>query len=189
VNSRKQAIIVAVAGTLLLAALITAVVWVAVLEQGRRQQIPAAGVSPAPTSELRIYGGLPNADHYGHSIVVLTNIGYLSGYCEARRNPAWVGFSISSITGGSLGKRPSKFFTDTRTQSATHQDYTGSGYDRGRLAPSSAIGTRYGQEAQRETFLMSNISPQSKELNQMWWHVWRRTRPMTSRFDWSACGC
>jgi len=37
----------------------------------------------------------------GYSSVLLTNIGYLSDYCEAHRNPAWVGFSISSITVGS----------------------------------------------------------------------------------------
>lgn len=169
-NSRKQAIIVAIAGILLVAALITAVVWVLVLEQQRREPTVPASRSES-TGELRIYGGLPNASNYGHPVVVLTNIGYLSGYCEARRNPAWVGFSINSITVGSLGKRPSKFFTDTRTRSATHQDYTSSGYDRGHMAPNYAVGTRYGQEAQRETFLMSNISPQTKELNQMWWRA------------------
>ena len=122
--------------------------------------------------ELRIYGGLPNAARYGQPIVVLTNIGYLSGYCEGRRNPAWVGFSISSITVGSTAKRPSKFLTDTRTASpVAHGDYTGTGYDRGHMAPNYAIGTRYGHEAQRETFLMSNITPQSPDLNRIWWRV------------------
>lgn len=170
-NSRKQTVIVVIAGTLLVAALITAVVWALVLEQGKRKPTVSATSRGESTGEIRIYGGLPNAEHYGHPIVVLTNIGYLSGYCEAHRNPAWVSFSVSSIIVGTLAKRPSKFFTDTRTRSATHQDFTNSGYDRGHMAPNYAIGTRYGQEAQRETFLMSNISPQTKELNQMWWRV------------------
>lgn len=170
-GSRQQAIIAAAAGILLLAALITAIVWVLLLRPGKPTPTTPAGISGAMTGETRIYGGLPNAANYGHPIVVLTNIGYLSGYCEARRNPAWVGFSLTSITVGSLMKRPSKFLTDTRTRSATHQDYTNSGYDRGHMAPNYAIGTRYGQEAQRETFLMSNISPQSKELNQIWWRL------------------
>ena len=74
--------------------------------------------------ELRIYGGLPNATSYGHPVLVLTNSGYLVGYCEARRNPAWVGFSVSSIAIGSTAKRPSKFLTDTRTASpVAHGDY------------------------------------------------------------------
>ncbi len=39
------------------------------------------------------------------------------------------------------------------------------------MAPNYAIGTRYGQEAQRETFLMSNIVPQSPDLNRIWWRL------------------
>ena len=49
--------------------------------------------------------------------------------------------------------------------------YTGTGYDRGHMAPNYAIGTRYGHEAQRETFLMSNITPQSPNLNRIWWRL------------------
>ena len=166
---RKQTIIAALAALLLVAALITAVVWALMVERNRTAS--PATTTRTDSSELRIYGGLPNATGYGHPIVVLTNFGYLSGYCEAHRNPAWVGFSISSITVGSTAKRPSRFITDTRTRSASHQDFTNSGYDRGHMAPNYAIGTRYGQEAQRETFLMSNISPQSRELNQIWWRI------------------
>ena len=166
---RKQTIIVAIAALLLLAALISAVIWALMVERNRTA---TRGLATRPDGpELRIYGGLPNATSYGHPVIVLTNIGYLSGYCEAHRNPAWVSFSISSITVGSTAKRPSRFITDTRTRSASHQDFTNSGYDRGHMAPNYAIATRYGQEAQRETFFMSNISPQSRELNQIWWRL------------------
>ena len=167
---RKQTIIAAIAALLLLAALITAVVWAVLLERDRT-------ASPRPASgpdgpELRIYGGLPNSAAYGHPILVLTNSGYLVGYCEAHRNPAWVSFSVSSITVGSTAKRPSKFLTDKRTASpVAHGDYTGTGYDRGHMAPNYAIGTRYGHEAQRETFLMSNITPQAPDLNRIWWRL------------------
>ncbi len=167
--SRKQRLIVAIAVLLFVAALITAVVWALVVERNRTT---GRATTQADAHELRIYGGLPNAAGYGHPIVVLTNLGYLSGYCEARRNPAWVSFSVSSITMGPSGKRLSKFLTDNRTRSGvTHQDYSNSGYDRGHLAPNYAIATRYGQEAQRETFLMSNIAPQSPDLNRIWWRV------------------
>ena len=154
----KQTIAAALAGFVLLAALISAVIWALMVEQNRTAT--RAATTPTDSSELRIYGGLPNAAAYGHPVLVLTNSGYLVGYCEAHRNPAWVGFSISSITIGSTAKRPSKFLTDTRTASpVAHGDYTGTGYDRGHMAPNYAIGTRYGHEAQRETFLMSNIVP------------------------------
>ncbi len=39
------------------------------------------------------------------------------------------------------------------------------------MAPNYAIGTRYGHEAQRETFLLSNIAPQAPDLNRIWWRV------------------
>ena len=167
---RKQTIIAAIAALLLVAALISAVVWALMVERNRTA---TRGLPTRPDGpELRIYGGLPNAARYGQPIVVLTNIGYLSGYCEAHRNPAWVSFSVSSITVGSTAKRPSKFLTDTRTASpVAHGDYTGTGYDRGHMAPNYAIGTRYGHEAQRETFLMSNIVPQSPDLNRIWWRL------------------
>jgi len=171
VNSRKQAFFAALAGLLLVAALITALVWALMLEQQRRKPSGSGNPRAETTGELRIYGGLPNASNYGHPVIVLTNAAYLTGYCEARRNPAWVAFSVGSISIGSTAKRPSKFTTDTRTRSATHDDYTGSGFDRGHMAPNYAIGTRYGHEAQRETFLMSNISPQAPDLNRSWWRV------------------
>ena len=93
---RKQTIIAAIAALLLLAALIPAVVWALMVERNRTATRGLASRPDGP--ELRIYGGLPNATSYGHPVIVLTNSGYLVGYCEAHRNPAWVGFSVSSIT-------------------------------------------------------------------------------------------
>jgi endonuclease G len=170
VSSRKQVVIATIVVVLLAAALITAVILVLMQERGRPASSPA--VTQNTTTELRIYGGLPSTANYGHPVIVLTNIGYLSGYCEAHRNPAWVGFSLNSITVGSTAKRPPKFFTDNRTASrVAHEDYTNSGYDRGHMAPNYAIATRYGNEAQRETFLLSNITPQAPNLNRIWWRL------------------
>jgi len=57
VNSRKQAFFAALAGLLLVAALITALVWALMLEQQRRKP-SGSGTSRAEiTGELRIYGG------------------------------------------------------------------------------------------------------------------------------------
>ena len=156
---------------LLIAALVTAIVWALA---SRPQPLPqqASATGSVSIFSRHSYGGLPDARDYGHPVIVLTNIGYLSGYCEARRNPAWVSFSIGNISVGSTAKRQSKFLIDTRTASRVrHEDFTNSGYDRGHMAPNYAIATRYGQEAQRETFLMSNISPQAPDLNRIWWRV------------------
>lgn len=79
---RARTILAVSAGVLLLAALVAALVW-------------ALALQPAPPRAPLPVGGLPDSSRYSHAVVVLTNIGYLSGYCEAHRNPAWVGFSVS----------------------------------------------------------------------------------------------
>ena len=44
------------------------------------------------------------------------------------------------------------------------------------MAPNFAIATRYGEEMQRQTFKMSNISPQSPALNRGVWRDVRRAK-------------
>ena len=62
--------------------------------------------------------------------------------------------------------------------SATPNDYRGSGYDRGHMVPAADMA--YDSEAMDETFLMSNISPQSRNFNQ---GIWRELEELTR--DWA----
>jgi endonuclease G len=67
-------------------------------------------------------------------------------------------------------ERPSRFMVDDRTAArVSHNDYSGSGYDRGHMAPNYAIATRHGADGQLETFLMSNIISQKGNLNRRIW--------------------
>jgi len=50
---------------------------------------------------------------------------------------------------------------------AYSNDYTHSGYDRGHNAPNASFD--YNKSIQKETFLMSNITPQAKWLNRKYW--------------------
>lgn len=98
----------------------------------------------------------------------LRNKAYMVGYSEKLKNPLWVTYKVTDQK-VSYGKRPG-FSADWRSLSGiTTSDYTGSGYDRGHLAPNYVIGSRYGVKAQTETFLMTNISPQKSNLNQKSW--------------------
>ena len=102
---------------------------------------------------------------------VLENRGYVAGYSESLRNPLWVCYRIFDVPELHSGKRPSRFSVDKRTRAkVAHDDYTRSGFDRGHMAPNYGIATRYGREAQKETFLMSNIIPQTPRVNQ---HIWK----------------
>src|SRR5688572_12326718 len=111
-----------------------------------------------------VYGGPPrNSDlsRNAGNFRVLINEGYIVGYSDTLGNPLWAAYRMQDLA--RLPKpaaRPEKFELDRRTAArVSPEDYSGSGYDRGHLAPNFAIATRYGPKAQRETFLMSNITP------------------------------
>lgn len=115
-----------------------------------------------------IYGGLPESSE---PLRVLANTGYLVGYDERRRNPAWVAYRAFEPPSWEAPERPERFVPDPRTRARVRpEDYTNSGFDRGHMAPNYAIAVMHGDAAQEETFLMSNIVPQSPELNR---RVWR----------------
>lgn len=100
---------------------------------------------------------------------ILRNKGYMLEYSETLENPLWVIYKVKEPRYNS-GKRPRSFQEDWRSFSAVnHKDYTHSGYNRGHMAPNYVIATRYGKEAQKETFLMTNITPQKGQLNQKSW--------------------
>jgi endonuclease G len=113
------------------------------------------------------YGGYPAC---GRELTLLENEGYVVGYSEPLRNPLWVAYRIFDVPSLESGKRPG-FRIDYRTESRVSQKaYSGSGYDRGHMAPNYAIATRHGPDGQRETFLMSNIIPQRPHVNR---HIWK----------------
>lgn len=116
---------------------------------------------------------------------VFRNEAYMVGYSEKLGNPLWVTYQV-------LPKpdqvqrlpRPNRFQHDWRSvrcwlhfPCVNHDDYTGTGYDRGHLAPNHVIASRYGENAQHETFLMSNISPQAPNLNR---RAWQRIEEMAA---------
>jgi endonuclease G len=123
-----------------------------------------------------IYAGEPIGTTYPHKITILKNEGFIVGYDEKRRNPAWVAYKVRScISGKSLVcyiglKRPTRFMVDYRTITQVKaKEYNKSKYDRGHMAPNHAIALHYGKSAQQETFLMSNVIPQRPSLNRGVW--------------------
>ena len=119
------------------------------------------------------YGGLPRPSAaFLDTILVLTNTGYLVGYCEAKKDPAWVCYRLFSPHSQHAPPRPKEFMPDDRTHvRVLPADYSRSGFDRGHMAPNHAIAICFGAQAQEETFLMSNVIPQRPHLNR---EVWER---------------
>ena len=123
-------------------------------------------VAPAPDAQAAAPYGLP-VDRCG--LKILVNRGYTVGYDDALPSARWSSYRVFPYHDVRL-PRPSGFFVDKRTQAkVATAEYVHSGYDRGHLAPNYAISVCYGEEAQRETFLLSNIVPQLHALNAGIW--------------------
>ncbi|VGO21557.1 DNA/RNA non-specific endonuclease [Pontiella sulfatireligans] len=141
-----------------------------------------------------VYGGYPSQGfQFWGKAERLDNRGYTVGYSESMRNPLWSAYRVFDVPRLSSGKRPSGFPSDARTRAKVVQgDYTHSGFDRGHMAPNYAIATRYGEQAQKETFLMSNIIPQTPYVNRGMWkdlemHVAKRYGRYFGEV-WVICG-
>jgi len=125
-----------------------------------------------PANSPDVHAGLPQPQDWRLrlSLHVLRNPGFTVGYSEWHRAPAWVAFRASSRFAERGSRRLEDFSVDRRTLvRVSSGDYRGSGYDRGHLAPNYLIARLYGAAAQRATFLMSNVAPQTPRLNQLLW--------------------
>ena len=106
---------------------------------------------------------------------------YSLSYSEEHEQAEWVAYVLRR---DSLNKpwqqRRDRFSADPmiRTGSATDSDYRNSGYDRGHLVPAADMA--FNPTAMKETFYLSNVSPQSRNFNQ---GVWRELEELTR--DWA----
>ena len=126
-------------------------------------------------------------------IRVLQRGEFLVGWSDTLRHPVWCAYHVTRDKKFEDGKRPS-FLVDKGISRAPHPaDYTNSGFDRGHMVPNHAIISRFGEEARRQTFLMSNIAPQSPALNRgVWRDLEHRIADLwTARYGeiWVVVGC
>lgn len=127
-----------------------------------------------------IYMGLPAQKTEAIRLTrVLRNDHFMVGYSEWLGNPLWVSYQVLPEPAQSRGgPRPGRFQADWRSlrcitviACVDHEQYSGSGHDRGHLAPNHLIASRHGPRAQGQTFLMTNVSPQRPDLNQGPWRA------------------
>jgi|SRR5574344_51606 endonuclease G len=102
---------------------------------------------------------------------ILQRTGYVVSYNRTNRLPNWVAWHLTaSHTTGSYKRNGIKFHEDedVPTPRATHFDYMSSGYDRGHMCPSGD--NKWSEQAQEESFLMTNMCPQVHNLNAGDWN-------------------
>ena len=121
-----------------------------------------------PPDDSPVFGGTPKSDS---PLTILHNDAYWVGYSEEKRSPLWAAYRLVSVPENTeIAMRADSFLPDRRTSSqVTSDQYTGSGYDRGHLASSYSIAKCFGDAAQKQTFLMSNVVPQLHALNAGIW--------------------
>jgi endonuclease G, mitochondrial len=109
----------------------------------------------------------PDIDQPDNYLVVHT--GYVLSYNRTRGGANWVAWHLSRVDMGDA-LRSNAFAPDTtlpRDWWIRPLDYKGSGYDQGHMCPSE---DRTKTDASnRETFLMSNMLPQTDRLNRVTW--------------------
>ena len=90
-------------------------------------------------------------------------------YDEKHEQAKWVAYVLTANETISRYERSNDFNTDpaVKTGSATNNDYKGSGYDRGHLAPAGDMG--FSSVSMIESFYYSNMSPQNPSFNRGIW--------------------
>ncbi len=128
------------------------------------------------TTTKRIQYELP-AVHEGDEIV--EHSAYTLSYKENYEQAEWVAYMLTAeMTNGNI-RRTNRFVVDpdVPTGSASPRDYSGSGYDKGHLAPAADMS--WSEKAMNECFYMSNMSPQEPGFNR---GIWKRLEEAVRRF-------
>lgn len=91
-------------------------------------------------------------------------------YNEQNEQANWVYYSLTDQMVLKSGAERSNSFKEdkkVKSKSAKSSDYSRSGYDRGHLCPAADMD--FDPKAMKESFLMSNVSPQEPEFNRGIW--------------------
>lgn len=100
---------------------------------------------------------------------IICHTGYCLAYDENYKLAKWVAYELTFAETQGTFARNDKFKPDPLIlkNSASLADYKKSGYDRGHLAPAADM--KWSAEAMRESFYLSNMSPQDKSFNRGIW--------------------
>ena len=108
---------------------------------------------------------------------IVRHTAYTLDFSDKDKEAKWVAYRLTRDHVGGKEPRTNNFRVDpdVPTGSATPQDYTHSGYDRGHLAPAGDM--NWSEQTISESFFMSNMTPQKPGFNRgIWKHLEDRVR-------------
>ena len=111
--------------------------------------------------------------------LIIRHLGYTLSYNEKHEQANWVAYQLTADETHKIVARSNDFESDAAvsTGSATGDDYKGSGYDRGHLAPAADMG--WSLQSMQESFYYSNMSPQLPGFNR---GIWKRLEELVRQW-------
>ena len=142
-----------------------------------------------------LFAGAPQrvGDPAPKDLRILDRGDFVVGWSDRLQHPVWCAYHVLKDAKYTAGPRPN-FIKDKSVRACPAASaYERSGFDRGHMVPNYAMATRYGEDMQKRTFLMTNISPQSPALNRgVWRQIEHRIADLwTARYGeiWVIVGC
>ena len=145
--------------------------------------VPVADLEPDTLLELPAQ---KDSDH------ILRYQGFVSSYNTETLIPDWVAYELTAEeTHGDATRADKNFSMDLRFRGrqAMREDYAGSGWTKGHMAPAADF--FWDDDAMAETFYFMNICPQREELNNKdWQYLEKQVRSWANRYGkvWVVSG-
>lgn len=147
--------------------------WVAMIALALAAQSAFAAdpAPPIPTAcAVHAPWGAPSYSGPAPKLIVLCRSGYVAEFNTGRLVADFVSWSLTGAHALGCLPRHNSFAPDPDLPAAFRVrpgDYRGAAFDRGHFAPNSDF--QWDEKAERESFYMSNMSPQAPHLNEWQW--------------------
>lgn len=134
-----------------------------------------------------VYEGLENylpTTHFGE---IIEHPHYTISYSEKHKQAEWVAYELTRdmVLKSKAERDHLTFRPDPNLDpelAVKTSDYTRSGYDRGHLVPAQDMA--FDEQAMKETFFMTNVSPQEKDFNRgKWKQLEMEVREWAAKYD------
>ncbi|MCD6397772.1 MAG: DNA/RNA non-specific endonuclease [Spirochaetaceae bacterium] len=138
----------------------------------------------ATNSQISIDPELLAIPYTNSGDIVIHHNGFSLLYSEKYEQAAWVGYLLTKKEVFGKIPRSNNFREDPTilSGSAKLEDYKGSGYDRGHLAPAGDL--KWSKISMKDSFYLSNMSPQAPGFNRDLWRrleEWVRTQTVNNK--------